>query len=246
MATRSAHSVQRSSDGSWVTLRPASSQDGRLLCRLDEDPDLTAVLRTQASDAYGAHVAALVASPPPPAPDHVRWTWPVDLLHDARGRYVGYLVEREPAVRTTSLAAFVDPERRAKVAPTATGRHLLLVARNVAVAVAGLHHAGHGRVRGRHMLLDEQTRLIVVRIDEFETPISPERQYDDQWRLGQLLLRLLDGQEWTGQTVALATAIRRVARGDVLSADKWFYALREAERSMPGGSIVDRPLVPRR
>ena len=72
MATRSAHSVQRSSDGSWVTLRPASSQDGRLLCRIDEDPDLTAVLRTQASEAYGAHVAALVESPPPLAPEHVR------------------------------------------------------------------------------------------------------------------------------------------------------------------------------
>ncbi len=204
---------------------------------------MTAVLRTQASDAYGAHVAALVSSPPPPAPDHVRWTWPIDLLHDARGRYVGYLVEREPAVRTTSLAAFVDPERRAKVAPTATGRHLLLVSRNVAVAVAGLHHAGHGRVRGRHMLLDEQTRLIVVRIDEFETPLSPDRRRDDQWRLGQLLLRLIGDQPWAGQTVSLETSIRRAKRGDVLSADKWFYALREAERAMPGGSIIDRPLL---
>lgn len=242
MATRSAHSVQRSSDRTWVTLRPAASQEGRLLCRLDEDETMTAVLRTQVGDAYGDHIAHLVAHPPYPMPDHVHWTWPVDLLHDAKGNYVGYLVKRTPSIRTTSLAAFVDPARRQAVAPEATGRHLLLVARNVAVAIAALHAAGHGRVRGRHMLLDEQTRLIMVRVDEFESPLTPERQYDDERRLAGLFLRLFGGQGWIDQTVALRTTMKRAARDEVIPAGKWYRALHEAESAMPGGSIIDRPL----
>ncbi|WP_108668372.1 hypothetical protein [Euzebya rosea] len=232
--------LQRISDERWVTLDVVTRERGRLVARVAEAPDHAAVVRWSADEDYDRHLRQLLASPPPDSGPGIHITWPTDLLHDLDARVVGYLAPRITGRSTFPLADFLDPTRRAEIAPMATRRHQLRVARNIATAVAALHHAGHGRVRGRHLRLDDRARVIVVRSDELVSAADAGIIADDERRLGYLIQRLVGGRPWTsgGQ---LGVLLARDAGRSRTSAETWFHALRDAERNLPEQRVSVSP-----
>ena len=234
--------LQRISDERWVTLDVVTRERGRLVARVAEAPDLAAVVRWSADEDYDRHLRQLLASPPPDSGPGIHITWPTDLLHDLDARVVGYLAPRITGRSTFPLADFLDPTRRAEIAPMATRRHQLRVARNIATAIAALHHAGHGRVRGRHLRLDDRARVIVVRSDELVSAADDGTIADDERRLGYLIQRLVGGRPWTsgGQ---LGVLLARDAGRSRTSAETWFHALRDAERNLPEQRVAASPTV---
>ncbi len=233
--------LQRTSDERWVTLDVVVREDDRTVARIPESPGMAAAIRLDGGEAHDLRLRALLASPPPDAGRGVHISWPVDLLHDLDGRVVGYTSRRHTSGRTFPLAEFVDPARRAEIAPLATRRHLLRVARNVATAVAALHHAGHARIDRSQFRVDDRGRVVVVRVDELVPDAAAGQRTDDERRLANLMVRLLDGQPWpTGEVTALlATASSPGAPAPPATA--WFHALRQAERELPPAPQVARP-----
>lgn len=226
--------LQRTSDERWVTLDVVARDQDRALARILEVPAHAAVVRLGRGQAYDHLLRDLLSTPPPDAGGGVHLAWPVDLLHDLDAQAIGYAALRPPSPKTFALADFVDPTRRAVIAPLATRRHLLRVARNVSTAMAALHHSGHGRIRGRQLRLDDRARIVVVRADELVARAPRAQQVDDQRRLGWLVVRLLGGRPWASDG-ELAALIRRAgeATAPAAPAQDWFFALRAAERALP-------------
>lgn len=226
--------LQRTSDERWVTLDLVAREEHRALARILEEPQQAAVVRLDHGQPYDRHLRRLLATPPPEPGAGVHVAWPVDLLHDLDARAVGYAAPRPGPGTTVPLADFVDPARRAEIAPLATRRHLLRVARNTATATAALHHSGHGRIRGRQFRLDDRARVVVVRVDELVGEASPTVLADDRRRFGWLVVRLLGGRPWASDG-HLADLIRRVHDPSAAAApaEEWFFALRVAERALP-------------
>ncbi|HUG85231.1 MAG TPA: hypothetical protein VMM13_11740, partial [Euzebya sp.] len=248
MAASFPTALQRTSDERWVTLDVVAREPDRALARIIEAPSQAAVVRLHHGQAYDRHLRALLSTPPPDPGVGVHLSWPVDLLHDLDARAIGYAAPRPQGPHTYALADFVDPTRRAQIAPMATRRHLLRVARNVATATAALHHAGHARIRGRNFRLDDRARVVVVRTDELISDASPTQKADDQRRLAYLVVRLLGGRPWASEG-ELAALMRRA--GDptlpTAPAEEWFFALRQAERSLPKAPTVTiAPAAPER
>lgn len=240
-------SLQRTSDERWVTLDLVSHDERRALARVCDVPEVAAVVRSGTDIDYDAHLRRLLSTPPPDAGPGVRISWPVDLLHDLDAVAVGYVVQRIAAPASFGLAEFLDPVRRAEIAPLATHRHLLRVARNVATALAALHHAGHGGLRTRHLRVDDRARIIVVRTDELRPDVPEVVRSEDLGWLGRLVLGLLDGQPGVREGT-LGSLLARVSdRGtSPPTAEEWFHALRAAEASLSARPDVRGAAVPGR
>jgi hypothetical protein len=233
MAATFPTALQRTSDERWVTLELLAHDGPRGIARIAEEPQQTAVLRLDAGDGYDAHLRALLADPPPDPGPHVALTWPVDLLHDLDGRVRGYTARRTASAGSVPLADLADPARRVQVAPGATRRHLVRVARSTATAVAALHHAGYAGVRTDMVRVDDAARAILVRLDELVPAGGTAAVAEDRARLADLVRRLLAGQPWAlgGELGPLLRAGARSGHEAPTAAD-WFHALRDAEHRL--------------
>ena len=227
--------LQRTSDERWLTLEVVTRERGRLVARVKEEPRQAAVVRWNADHDYEAHVRTLLDTPPPTGGPGVHIAWPVDLLHDLDVRIVGYTSARASVGTSFPLAHYLDPARRATIAPLATRRHHLRVARNTATAIAALHHVGHGRIRGRNLRLDDRARIVVVRTDELVPGTTPTMRAEDERRLGNLVARLVGGRPWAGDPELIALLERAADRTrPPAPASEWFHVLRSVEKGLPG------------
>lgn len=214
--------LQRTSDEQWLSLHVVTREDGRLVARIDGYPRQAAVVRTDGGADYAARLRHLLVTPPPYAGRGIHVAWPVDLLHDLDGEVVGYTARRSPSRHTVPLAEFADPQHirwRKQAGPRRTVR----VARNVAAAVAALHHAGHSNISSRQFRVDDD-RVVVVRVDDLLTQAHPSQKLHDERRLAGLIVRLLppDG-------VAEESALQRLLIRDDSTprARDWYFALRD-------------------
>lgn len=234
--------LQRISDERWVTLDVVTRQKGRLIAAIEEFPDLAAVVRWAGDEEYGHHLRRLLAATPPAAGPGVHLAWPVDLLHDLDARIVGYVAPRVTGRKTFPLADYLDPAKRAGIAPLATRRHHLRVARNVATAVAALHHAGHGRIRGRHFRVDDRAGVVLVRADELAVDVPPAIITDDERRLSHVIGTLIGGQPYaTGGSLGQHLRAMGEKGHEPPTAAEWFHAIREAEQALPREKVATAP-----
>ncbi len=124
-------------------------------------------------------LAAMVARPPENAvavrPRSL--AWPIDLLcarREDEARVVGFLMPRIEGRRP--LADLLSPAARRRAFPSFTYRHLVCVARNLALVVGQLHECGYviGDLNESNILVGDDTLVTLVDTDSF--------QVQDPWR----------------------------------------------------------------
>ena len=100
-------------------------------------------------DAYDRKVAAMLAlSPDLPVREergerYVQIAWPTELVHDARGRFLGFLMPLLDIAATSELEAVLqERQAAAQGLPTGLGAKVTLAA-NLAAVVAALHRKQH-------------------------------------------------------------------------------------------------------
>ncbi len=102
--------------------------------------------------------------------DHLTTTWPVAILAQGIGarREVGYLMPRISMAH--KVFEFFNPSRRREIAPSFNYKYLVRLARNVAVAFADVHRAGHvvGDVNESNILSAKTAMATLVDVDSFQ------------------------------------------------------------------------------
>lgn len=232
--------LQRTSDERWLTLSDAREvASGRWHATIAEEPASVAIVLGHPAAGLRGTLEALLARPVPAAAG-TRVIAPLDLLHDLDAEVVGWVVTGpEPRFEVT-LATFLDPGRRAAVAPGSTWRHLLRAARNLAGLTAAVHDAGHaGALPAAGLRVDDRARVTLWRPEALVVDAGDADRLRDWRELARLQRRLLDAPATTGALAALlercdATASR------LPSPSEWTRALRAAESALV--DCADDPL----
>ncbi|MFB1512570.1 MAG: hypothetical protein AADX96_25155, partial [Thiocapsa sp. C3-sup] len=107
---------------------------------------------------------------PTAAQGHCSIAWPRDLLHDARGRAVGYVMPR--ITGGVALHNLYNLKSRLVKVPGFHWRYLHVAARNLASAVAAIHAKGYciGDLNESNILVQRTALLTVVDTDSFQVP----------------------------------------------------------------------------
>ena len=114
-----------------------------------------------------AKLEAMMAAPPRAVEQdqHKSIAWPIDLIHDSRGRVAGFAM---PAAEDAiELSAVINPRSRARVARGMTWKHLVNIARNVAAVVEDIHAAGYviGDLSERNFLVNREGLVTLIDCD---------------------------------------------------------------------------------
>jgi len=105
---------------------------------------------------------------PTAAQGHVSIAWPQDLLVDAQGRTVGYVMPLVKSMRR--LIDFYHPATRRRECPLFSYYYLTITAQNLATAVLALHRRGYvlGDVNESNILAAETAMVTLVDTDSFQ------------------------------------------------------------------------------
>ena len=119
---------------------------------------------------------ARVPADPTAAEGHRSIAWPRELLFGGRGPaapLAGFIMPRLPEDARTALE-YLQPEDRMRLHPGWGFRHLLTAARNLAAAVAALHHAGTciGDLNESNVMVSETARVTLIDCDSFQVPLA--------------------------------------------------------------------------
>ncbi len=132
--------------------------------------DLVAKLYKQPRQLTFDKIRAMLSKPPAGHPDHITTAWPLAIIIQADGHQgeVGYLMPR--ITNVYKVFELFNPSRRREVAPTFNFRSLTRLARNVAVAFADVHAAGHvvGDVNESNVLATKTAMATLVDTDSFQ------------------------------------------------------------------------------
>lgn len=164
----------------------------------------------------------MVANPPDdPAKgqNHVSIAWPIDLIKDNRGNYVGFLM---PEIRNSvELLEVYHPKLRNKKFPEFNWYCLQITALNVALTIKALHSKDYivGDMKTQNLLVNSRGQVSIVDTDSFQVkdqqknkvyrcPVGSEgftppeligknlstltqTRYSDRFRLGVVIYLLL-------------------------------------------------------
>ncbi|MBI5876418.1 MAG: hypothetical protein HZB53_02105 [Chloroflexi bacterium] len=136
-----------------------------------DHPDWLAKIYTVRRDDYADKLRWMVDNPPedPNAQiSHPSIAWPRDVLFDARGQCVGYLMPR--ILGAYRLLEVFNPRLRAQTLPSFDWRYLHRAARNLASALVSLH--GHDYVIGdlneSNVLVKPNALVTLIDTDSFQ------------------------------------------------------------------------------
>jgi len=113
----------------------------------------------------------LMIADPPDDPErargHASIAWPGELVVDARGAFLGFLM---PGIDTGTTRKLVDVYNVSSYPKGLTWADLLLVARNLAVALAALHHKGYvvGDLNESNLLVARNDLITFVDCDSMQ------------------------------------------------------------------------------
>jgi len=113
----------------------------------------------------------LMIADPPDDPEssrgHASIAWPSQLVMDARGAFLGFLM---PGIDTGTTRKLVDVYNVSSYPKGLTWADLLLVARNLAVALAALHHKGYvvGDLNESNLLVARNDLITFVDCDSMQ------------------------------------------------------------------------------
>jgi DNA-binding helix-hairpin-helix protein with protein kinase domain len=140
---------------------------------LTGNPALAVKLYHRPTAEHGAKLAAMRATVPRAAEDtagHFPLAWPQDLVLDATGRTVGFLMPRLDSRRVRPLHQLYHPGSRRQTAPGISWRYLLRTARNLSTSLAALHEAGYvvGDLNESNILVDERALVTLIDLDSIQ------------------------------------------------------------------------------
>jgi DNA-binding helix-hairpin-helix protein with protein kinase domain len=137
------------------------------------DPLRALKLYHQPAAEHGAKLAAMRAAVPRAATDaagHFALAWPQDLVLDATGRTVGFLMPRLDSRLVRPLHQLYHPGSRRQAAPGISWRYLLRIARNLSANLATLHEAGYvvGDLNESNILVDGRALVTLIDLDSIQ------------------------------------------------------------------------------
>jgi DNA-binding helix-hairpin-helix protein with protein kinase domain/sugar lactone lactonase YvrE len=142
-------------------------------------PHLVAKIYFTPAAGYDQKLAHMVAHPPAD-PERKRGrisiAWPVSLLFDGSGQFVGYLM---PYVQyTTKLLTVFNPTLRAKMLPSFNRRYLHRAARNLAVTIRAIHQEGYvvGDINESNILVADTALITIIDTDSFQVQAQGQAQ----------------------------------------------------------------------
>jgi len=134
-------------------------------------PDLLAKIYAGNCPGQDQKLAWMVAHPPDDptrAQSHASIAWPLDLLYDDRGRFVGYLMPR--IQNAVPLLEVFNPRLRARTLPGFDRRYLHRAARNLAAALGALHDCDYvvGDLNESNVLVAPSALVTLIDADSFQ------------------------------------------------------------------------------
>jgi DNA-binding helix-hairpin-helix protein with protein kinase domain len=137
------------------------------------EPGLAVKLYHRPGAAHGEKLAAMLATVPAAANDasgHFALAWPRDLVLDATGRTVGFVMPRLDSRLVRPLHQLYHPGSRRQSAPGINWRYLLRIARNLSANLAALHEAGYvvGDLNESNILVDERALVTLIDLDSIQ------------------------------------------------------------------------------
>jgi WD40 repeat protein/serine/threonine protein kinase len=154
---------------------------------------------------------------------HVTFAWPQDLLVDAQGQALGFLMPE--IVDGVKLSLIYNPKLRSRKAPRFNWYYLHTAALNFALALKSLHEEGYvvGDVKPQNLLVNNRALISVIDTDSFQvrdpltqtlyrclvgsegfTPVEllgkelstlDQQEVHDRFRLGVMVYLLLFGDQ---------------------------------------------------
>jgi WD40 repeat protein/serine/threonine protein kinase len=154
---------------------------------------------------------------------HVTFAWPQDLLVDAQGQELGFLMPE--IVDGVKLSLLYNPKLRSRKAPHFNWYYLHTAALNFALALKSLHKEGYvvGDVKPQNLLVNNRALISVIDTDSFQvrdpltqtlyrclvgsegfTPVEllgkelstlDQQEVHDRFRLGVMIYLLLFGDQ---------------------------------------------------
>src|SRR5579871_2482295 len=166
--------LRRLSDNQVFRLEPEATL-GRggeaTIYRVPGEPKLAAKVYHQPTEARARKLAVMRANLPADPTrgiGHTSLTWPGDLLADAEGQVVGYLMPLVEGMQPVFL--YYNPLSRRQHSPLFDYRYLHVAAANLTSAVGALHRSGYvvGDVNESNILLSETALATLVDTDSFQ------------------------------------------------------------------------------
>jgi sugar lactone lactonase YvrE/ribosomal protein L40E len=105
---------------------------------------------------------------PEKASGHAAIAWPQDLLYNAQGKFIGYVM---PHIQNaTSMLQVFNPRLRAQTLPGFSRKYLHRVARNLAVVLSALHARDYiiGDLSESNILVTPQALVTLIDTDSFQ------------------------------------------------------------------------------
>jgi len=135
-------------------------------------PDLLAkIYNPSPLPGYDQKLAWLLANPPDNptrALGHASIAWPLDLLYNDRGQFVGYLM---PYIQNAvSLLDVFNPRCRAQTLPGFNWKYLHRTAHNLAAALGALHRRGYlvGDLNESNVMVTPSALVTMIDTDSFQ------------------------------------------------------------------------------
>jgi DNA-binding helix-hairpin-helix protein with protein kinase domain len=144
-----------------------------LIYQVEGRADLLAKVYVPVRPAAETKLAWMQRNPPsaPKPGAHPTIAWPRDLLYDAQGAFLGYLM---PHVRqAVPLFDVFNPRRRAQTLPGFNGVYLHRTARNLAAALAALHAHDYvvGDLNESNVLVTPTALVTLIDTDSFQVKV---------------------------------------------------------------------------
>ncbi|MEQ9490604.1 MAG: hypothetical protein RIM72_16605 [Alphaproteobacteria bacterium] len=154
-----------------LLLKTVIADAGEAVVYSTDDPGILAKLYHQPTAAQSDKIAAMVANPPADPsirPGHRSFTWPLDILLNAEGEFIGFLMPAVPAPH--SATAWASPKLRRRAGLQASWSGLHAVAANLAFVVGHLNDAGIvlGDLKTDNVLVDGHGLVTLIDCDSFQ------------------------------------------------------------------------------
>ncbi|GGI82883.1 hypothetical protein [Deinococcus wulumuqiensis] len=151
----------------------AQGRHADLLTLSEERDQLAKVYLTPPDPAQAQKVEEMVKAPPPPDLAR-RLVWPLAALYGANRQLAGLLLPLLPPREFQGLHSLLRPDLRRRDFPEADWPFAVRVGRELALAFAELHAAGHwmGDVRAEHVLVSVSGEVRLVGADDYHLRLT--------------------------------------------------------------------------
>jgi hypothetical protein len=163
-----------------LTLGPELARGGEAAIHpVQGQPHLVAKIYFTPAKGYNQKLTHMVAHPPADpsrGSGHTSIAWPVSLLFDGSGQFVGYLMPR--IQNTVTLLTVFTPSLRKQKGLNVDRLFLHRAARNLAVAIRAIHQEGYvvGDINESNILVADTALITIIDTDSFQVQAQGQAQ----------------------------------------------------------------------